>query len=90
MILVFGGDGDPLPGYDLGGLHVAFSAMEALRRDLAGELGPHGIRVVTLRTGGVTETIPEGLEGRDAIVGGIVDATMLKRPRSPPRTMLAP
>jgi 3-oxoacyl-[acyl-carrier protein] reductase len=79
VILVFGGDGDPLPGYYLGGLQVAFSAMEALRRNLASELGPHGIRVVTLRTGGVPETIPEGFAGRERIVKDIVDRTMLKR-----------
>jgi 3-oxoacyl-[acyl-carrier protein] reductase len=79
VILVFGGDGDPLPGYYLGGLQVAFSAMEALRRNLACELGPHGIRVVTLRTGGVPETIPHGFDGREAIVRDIEQATMLKR-----------
>jgi NAD(P)-dependent dehydrogenase (short-subunit alcohol dehydrogenase family) len=79
VILVFGGDGDPLPGYYLGGLQVAFSAMEALRRNLACELGPHGIRVVTLRTGGVPETLPEGFEGREDIVDDIVGGTMLKR-----------
>ena len=79
VILVFGGDGDPLPGYYLGGLQVAFSAMEALRRNLASELGPDGIRVVTLRTGGVPETLPEGFEGRERIVKDIEERTMLKR-----------
>jgi len=79
VILVFGGDGDPPTDYNLGGLQVAFSAQETLRRNLAAELGPHGIRVVSLKTGGVPETIPEGFEGRDAIVGDIVGATMLKR-----------
>ena len=52
VILVFGGYGDPPPGYNLGGLQVAFQAMEALRRSLAAELGPHGIRVVTCRRAG--------------------------------------
>jgi len=79
VILVFGGDGDPLPGYYLGGLQVAFSAMETLRRSLASELGQHGIRVVTLRTGGVPETIPEPFDGREAIVKDIEEGTMLKR-----------
>jgi NAD(P)-dependent dehydrogenase (short-subunit alcohol dehydrogenase family) len=46
---MFGGYGDPTP--DLGGLQVAFQALEALGRNLACELGPHGIRVVTLQTG---------------------------------------
>lgn len=79
VILVFGGDGDPLPDYYLGGLQVAFSAMEALRRNLSGELGQYGIRVITLRTGGVPETLPPGFEGRDAIIAGIESATMLRR-----------
>jgi 3-oxoacyl-[acyl-carrier protein] reductase len=72
VILIFG-------GYNLGGLQVAFDAMESMRRQLSSELGPHGVRVVTLRTGGVPETIPEGFEGRDRIVGDIEDATMLGR-----------
>jgi 3-oxoacyl-[acyl-carrier protein] reductase len=79
VILAFGGEGDPLRGYNLGGLQVAFHAIEAMRRQLASELGPHGARVVTLRTGGVPETIPEGVEGREAIVGHIERLTMLGR-----------
>ena len=82
VILVFGGYGDPLPGYSLGGLQVAFQAQEALRRQLASELGPHGVRVVTLQTGGVPETIPEGVDGRKAIVDDIERSTMLGRAAS--------
>jgi 3-oxoacyl-[acyl-carrier protein] reductase len=79
VILVFGGSGDPLRGYSLGGLQVAFEAMESMRRQLSSELGPRGIRVVTLRTGGVPATIPEGFEGRERIVGDIERMTMLGR-----------
>jgi 3-oxoacyl-[acyl-carrier protein] reductase len=79
VILVFGGSGDPLRGYNLGGLQVAFDAMESMRRQLSSELGPHGVRAVTLRTGGVPETIPEGVEGRDRIVDDIERMTMLGR-----------
>jgi 3-oxoacyl-[acyl-carrier protein] reductase len=79
VIVVFGGDGDPLPGYHLGGLQVAFSAMETIRRSLACELGPYGIRAVSLQTGGVVETLPDDFEGRDEIVGDIVGKTMLGR-----------
>lgn len=79
VIMAFGGYGDPMPGYYLGGLQVAFQAIDALRRNLACELGPHGIRVVTLQTGGVPETIPEGFDGREAIVDDIVRRTMLGR-----------
>ena len=79
VIMAFGGYGDPPPGYHLGGLQVAFQAIEAFRRNLACELGPHGIRVVTLQTGGVPESLPEGFEGREAIVNDIVRRTMLNR-----------
>jgi 3-oxoacyl-[acyl-carrier protein] reductase len=79
VILIFGGSGPPLRGYSLGGLQVAFEAMESMRRQLSSELGPHGVRVVTLRTGGVPETIPEDFPGREQIVGDIEKTTMLGR-----------
>jgi 3-oxoacyl-[acyl-carrier protein] reductase len=69
-----------LRDYYLGGLQVAFAALEQLRRQLASELGRHGIRVVTLRTGGVPESIPsEDFEGREEIIAGIVKSTLLNR-----------
>jgi 3-oxoacyl-[acyl-carrier protein] reductase len=79
VILAFGGEGDPMRGHYLGGLQVAFHAVEAMRRQLASELGPHGVRVVTLRTGGVPESVPEGFDGREAIAEGIEQMTMLGR-----------
>jgi 3-oxoacyl-[acyl-carrier protein] reductase len=79
VILAFGGYGDPTPDYYLGGLQVAFQAIDSLRRQLACELGPHGIRVVTLQTGGVPESLSEGFDGREAIVEAIARQTMLKR-----------
>jgi 3-oxoacyl-[acyl-carrier protein] reductase len=77
VILMFGGYGDPVPG--AGGLQVAFGALESLRRSLACELGPHGIRVVTLQTGGIPETLPRDFDGRQLITDGIVGRTMLGR-----------
>ena len=77
VIMVFGGYGDPVP--DLGGLQVAFQAQEALRRGLACELGSHGIRVVTLQTAGVPETLPEDFDGREAITEATEQRTMLRR-----------
>ena len=77
VIMVFGGYGDPMP--DLGGLQVAFQALETFRRNLACELGPHGIRVVTLQTGGIPDSIPEGLGERDAITEAIERKSMLER-----------
>jgi NAD(P)-dependent dehydrogenase (short-subunit alcohol dehydrogenase family) len=85
VILAFGGPGDrsaPLRDYYLGGTQVAFDAIEAMRRQLAVELGRHGIRVVTLESGGHTETMPEDFEGRDAIVEGIEASTLLGRTAS--------
>ncbi len=79
VILLFGGEGHPVRGHHLGSLQVALHAMESMRRQLASELGPHGVRVVTLRTGGVPESIPEGVDGREAIAGGIARATVLGR-----------
>jgi NAD(P)-dependent dehydrogenase (short-subunit alcohol dehydrogenase family) len=79
VILVFGGYGDPMPDYNLGGLQVAFQAMEALRRNFACELGPHGIRVVTLQTAGIVDSLPEDFEGREAIIEATERRTMLKR-----------
>jgi enoyl-[acyl-carrier-protein] reductase (NADH) len=79
VILIFGGYGDPMSGYYLGGLQVAFQALEAFRRNLASELGAHGIRVLTLQTAGVPETIPEDFDGRDAIIEATAQPTMLNR-----------
>ena len=82
VILAFGGPGDrsgPTRDYYLGGTQVAFDAIETIRRQLSVELGPHGIRVVTLASGGVPETLPEGFDGRRQIVEGIEAQTLLGR-----------
>ena len=82
VILAFGGPGDrsgPMRDYYLGGTQVAFDAIETIRRQLATELGPHGIRVVTLASGGVPESLPEGFDGREEIVEMIEGQTLLGR-----------
>ena len=58
---------------------VAFDAIETIRRQLAAELGPHGIRVVTLASGGVPESLAHGVEGREQIVEMIEGQTLLGR-----------
>jgi 3-oxoacyl-[acyl-carrier protein] reductase len=78
VILAFGGYGDPPRNAHLGGLQVAFQAQEALRRNLAAELAPSGIRVLTLQTSGIPEAI-EGAELRERIGGQIAAATLLGR-----------
>ncbi len=62
VILAFGGDGPQTPP-GLGGFKVALDAVESLRRQWAVELGPYGIRVVTLKTGGIPETLPTSFPG---------------------------
>jgi NAD(P)-dependent dehydrogenase (short-subunit alcohol dehydrogenase family) len=76
VILAFGGYGDPVPNY--GGFQASFGAIEALRRTLSIELGPKGVRVVTLQTGGIPEGIPDE-KTRGAIEKSIAKRTMLGR-----------
>lgn len=58
----------------VGGMAPAWAAIESLSRDLAAELGPHGVRVVCLRPAGIPETDTIG------VVFGL-HATALGMPR---------
>jgi 3-oxoacyl-[acyl-carrier protein] reductase len=83
VILAFGGPGDrsaPLRDYYLGGTQVAFDAIETIRRQLSVELGPHGIRFVTLASAGVPETFPgDGSDDAEGITKMMEDQTLLGR-----------
>jgi 3-oxoacyl-[acyl-carrier protein] reductase len=79
VILAFGGEGDPPRGYQLGGLQTAFSALEAMRRQVSAELAEHGVRFITLRSGGVAESIPDGYPGGDQIRASLDESTLLGR-----------
>ncbi len=76
-ILIFGGSGNPVRDYYIGGFQVGLHALEAMRRQLSSELGRHGIRVITLKTGGIPESIPVAYEDRERLAGTLADATML-------------
>lgn len=78
VILHFGGGG-PQTLAGLGGFKVALDAIEGLRRQWAIELGKQGIRVVTIKTGGITDSIPESFPGRDEIVASIEQTALLNR-----------
>ncbi|MBA3824806.1 MAG: SDR family oxidoreductase [Ktedonobacterales bacterium] len=78
VILAFGGSG-PHTQAGLGGLKIALDALEGLRRQWACELGPHGIRVVTLKTGGIPESIDASMPLRAEITKDIEQASLLKR-----------
>ena len=78
VILQFGGGGSQTqPG--LGGFKIALDAMEGLRRQWSWELGEHGIRVVTIKTGGIPESIPADLPERQHILDQLLPLTLLKR-----------
>lgn len=86
VILMLGGSGGGQVIPTIGGTQVAFDALEGLRRQWAAELSPHGIRVLTLQTGGIPETIPlDGAPGfpdgmtRDDVIASIEESTLLKR-----------
>jgi 3-oxoacyl-[acyl-carrier protein] reductase len=77
VILHFGGGG-PQTQPGLGGFKVALDAIEGLRRQWAVELGSQGIRVVTLKTGGIPESIPDPKE-REYIVANLLPGTLLNQ-----------
>lgn len=77
------------PYPDMGGFGVACASLEALYRQLAVELGPHGIRALVLRSAGSPDApgvdevfrLHAGHEGitREAFEARIADRTMLRR-----------
>ncbi|WP_026314118.1 SDR family NAD(P)-dependent oxidoreductase [Actinomadura flavalba] len=78
VILTFGGGGhnEPVHDYSIGGFYVAMAALDAMRRQLAAELGKNGIRVVTLHSGGLPESLPDD---EKEIAEGLVEGTLLGR-----------
>jgi enoyl-[acyl-carrier-protein] reductase (NADH) len=61
---------------------MAFQVQESLRRSLAVELAPYGVRTLTIQTAGIAETLPEGFEGRERIIESLDAATLLGRAAS--------
>ena len=80
VILAFGGSGpQTLPG--LGGFKIALDTLEGIRRQWAVELGPHGIRVITLKSGGIGEAVPDSMpaEARAQLLDDLRAPTLLGR-----------
>ncbi|MEA2169332.1 MAG: 3-oxoacyl-[acyl-carrier protein] reductase [Solirubrobacteraceae bacterium] len=76
VILTFGGTGAPPRDYKMGGTQVAFDAVESMRRQFSTELGPRGVRWITLITSGIpgsASTLPEEVRQ------GMVDGTLTGR-----------
>jgi 3-oxoacyl-[acyl-carrier protein] reductase len=66
VILMFGGYGAPQSDFHLGGFQVGLTAVDALRRQLAAELGPHGVRVLTIQSTGIGDETARTMLGRPA------------------------
>lgn len=81
VILFFGGGG-PQTQAGLGGFKIALDAVEGLRRQWAVELGAQGVRVVTLKTGGIPESIADSFAYKSQITESIEGATLLGRAAS--------
>jgi 3-oxoacyl-[acyl-carrier protein] reductase len=76
IVLFFGGAGDPVPNYSIGGFQVALHAVEAMRRQYASELGSAGVRFVTLRTAGIPGTITDVMDGGEELAASLNGLTM--------------
>jgi 3-oxoacyl-[acyl-carrier protein] reductase len=61
-ILMLTASASRLSGPFMGGFGVACAAIEAFSRSLAGELGPHNVRVLCLRSEGIPETWADEFE----------------------------
>ncbi|GGT01481.1 SDR family NAD(P)-dependent oxidoreductase [Nonomuraea spiralis] len=78
VVLLFGGGG-PQTQPGLGGFKVSLDTMEGIRRQWACEAGRQGVRVVTLITGGVPESIPDSYAGKDELEAELRGPTLLGR-----------
>jgi 3-oxoacyl-[acyl-carrier protein] reductase len=79
VILSFGGSGAPLRDFFLGGFQVGLAAVEVFGRQLAAELGPHGIRVVTLQSSGVVDAFAADFAAASEIADDISSKAILGR-----------
>ena len=78
VLLFFGGSDHANTSPGMGNVQIGFDAVESLRRQWAVELAPHGIRTVTLLTGGIVDTFPD-IPEMEGARQSIIDASPLKR-----------
>jgi 3-oxoacyl-[acyl-carrier protein] reductase len=78
VIMHFGGSDATNSSPGLGTVQIGSDLVESMRRQWACELGGHGVRVVTIRTGGIPESMPD-LPFTEPIKQQMLDATLLKR-----------
>lgn len=66
-------------GYEMGGFSLACAAIECFTRSLAGEVGRHGVRVVSLRPNFTPETHPDVVDLAAAEMQQLIAGTALGR-----------
>jgi 3-oxoacyl-[acyl-carrier protein] reductase len=79
VLLFFGGVGDPIRDYSIGGFQVALQAVDCRQKQFAAELGSTGVRTVMIQTGGILDSMPADFPGREEIAELINAPTMLGR-----------
>jgi NAD(P)-dependent dehydrogenase (short-subunit alcohol dehydrogenase family) len=79
VVLFFGGGGDPVPDYSIGGFQVALHAVEAMRRQYSSELGAAGVRFGDAADRRRAGTIPDVMDGGEALAASLNEATMSGR-----------
>lgn len=78
VILFFGGSDGTYKQPGLGTVQIGMDVVEGIRRQWACELGPQGVRVLTLLTGGIPETFPD-VPDMEPAKQALADATLLGR-----------
>ncbi|RBQ15936.1 3-oxoacyl-ACP reductase [Spongiactinospora rosea] len=78
VVLHFGGSDATNSAPGLGTVQIGCDLVEAMRRQWACELGPSSIRVISMRTGGIPESLPDVPETAP-FKQQMIDATLLKR-----------
>jgi 3-oxoacyl-[acyl-carrier protein] reductase len=88
VILMLSTPGSRMAGGGFLGYGAACAAIEAMTRHLAGELGPHGVRVLCLRADAIPEALRHGSHTREVFHGAArrhgasVDALLAERAKS--------
>ncbi|PZG45256.1 3-oxoacyl-ACP reductase [Spongiactinospora gelatinilytica] len=78
VILQFGGSDPTNSTPNLGTVQAGCDLVEGMRRQWACELGPSSVRVVSMRTGGIPEGLPD-VPDMAPFKQQMIDATLLKR-----------
>ncbi|AMB60468.1 SDR family NAD(P)-dependent oxidoreductase [Microterricola viridarii] len=83
VLLFFGGSGDPVREFSIGGFQVALQAVDQLQKQFAAELGRRGVRTVMIQTGGIVDANPAESPESAEIAEMVAAETLLGRAAVP-------